>query len=481
MDRHDQSAQASVGDVLAGKYRVDRVLGAGGMGVVVAAHHLHLDERVAIKFLLPEMLGNQDAVMRFAREARAAVKIKSEHVARVTDVGTLDTGAPYMVMEYLEGNDLAALLTNGPLPVEQAVDYLLQACEAIAEAHALGIVHRDLKPANLFLARLPGGIMSVKVLDFGISKLTGLSGSSGQDSATRTKALLGSPLYMSPEQMQSSKDVDARSDIWALGVILYELIAGASPFTADTMPELILKIMSTAPVPLRSVRPDVPEAVEAAVMRCLTKDRLQRFQTVGELAGALAAFGSKKARISLDRISQVMGAAGMAGSVAFRQPDSVAPASAVGAGTAGAFGTSVAKPLRANPLALVGVAALALLGLTGVALAGRWLFQSDRSSEVKEGLPSAELTSKPVSAAVVPAPPAPEAPRSKAVPSSAMAPVASAVPSTTTAASGAPSSAPPVPVKRTLRPAVKAATTQAAPPPVEKKKPSSSSLIDERY
>jgi len=192
MDRYEQAASVSVGEILAGKYRIDRVLGAGGMGVVVAAHHLQLDERVAIKFLLPEMLAQQDAVMRFSREARAAVKIKSEHVARVTDVGTLETGAPYMVMEYLEGIDLAELVRRGPLPITQAVDFVLQACEAIAEAHALGIVHRDLKPANLFLATLPGGVQSVKVLDFGISKLTGLSASGGQDSATRTKALMGS-------------------------------------------------------------------------------------------------------------------------------------------------------------------------------------------------------------------------------------------------------------------------------------------------
>src|SRR4051794_37656982 len=204
------SAPVKEGELLAGKYRVDKVLGVGGMGVVVAAHHIQLDDRVAIKFLLPETLGNGDAVMRFAREARAAVKIKSEHVARVTDVGTLENGAPYMVMEYLEGGDLAAWLQDrGRLPVELAVDLLLQACEAIAEAHAIGIVHRDLKPANLFVARLPGGVQSVKVLDFGISKMTGFSASGGESSATKTSALLGSPLYMSPEQMRSSKDVDA--------------------------------------------------------------------------------------------------------------------------------------------------------------------------------------------------------------------------------------------------------------------------------
>jgi serine/threonine-protein kinase len=420
--------------------------------------------------------------MRFAREARAAVKIKSEHVARVTDVGTLETGAPYMVMEYLEGTDLSALLARGPLSVEQAVDYLLQACEAIAEAHTLGIVHRDLKPANLFLAQLPGGVKSVKVLDFGISKLTGLSASGGQDSATRTKALLGSPLYMSPEQMQSAKDVDARSDIWALGVILYELIAGASPFTADTMPELILKIMSTAPVPLRSCRSDVPEPVEAAVMRCLSKDRLLRFQTVGELAGALAAFGSKKARISLERISQVMGAAGMASSAAFNAPESIAPASAVGAGTAGAFGTSVAKPLRANPLALVGLAALVLGGLAGAGFVAQRLLAHD-DPQPKESPMPVDTTAKSVSASVVPAPPAPELkPGTVEVPPAAVpAPTASASATPTATASGLVAA-----VRRAPRPATKTANPAPAPiekpAPVEKKKSSSSSsLIDDRY
>src|SRR6478752_489071 len=159
------------GEVLAGKYRIERVLGQGGMGIVVAATHLQLGERVALKFLLPEALSNPLAVERFAREARAAVKIKSEHVARVSDVGTLENGAPYMVMEYLDGSDLAAWLTQrGRLPVEQAVEFVLQASEAIAEAHSLGIVHRDLKPANLFVTRRPDGALSVKVLDFGISK-----------------------------------------------------------------------------------------------------------------------------------------------------------------------------------------------------------------------------------------------------------------------------------------------------------------------
>src|SRR6266851_4099597 len=184
------SAPVREGDLLAGKYRVERVLGAGGMGIVVAAHHLQLDERVAIKFLLPEMLSHQETVERFSREARAAVKIKSEQVTRVIDVGTLDNGAPYMVMEYLDGSDLAALLQqSGALPIEQAVEFVLQACEAIADAHGLGIVHRDLKPANLFCIRRSDGLLSIKVLDFGISKVTGMSASGPDMGMTKTAAV----------------------------------------------------------------------------------------------------------------------------------------------------------------------------------------------------------------------------------------------------------------------------------------------------
>ena len=229
------------GDVLAGKYRVERVLGSGGMGVVVAAMHLTLQERVALKFLLPEGAKKEETVTRFLREARAAAKIKSEHVARVSDVGTLESGAPYLVMEYLDGSDLSALLRrDGPLPPRDAVEYVLQACEALAEAHAVGIVHRDLKPANLFLARHAGGAPRIKVLDFGISKLTARDPSMPPDdpSMTRTRAWLGSPLYMSPEQMRSARDVDTRTDIWALGVILYELLSGKPPFDGETFPEL---------------------------------------------------------------------------------------------------------------------------------------------------------------------------------------------------------------------------------------------------
>ena len=231
------------GDLLAGKYRVERVLGAGGMGAVVAAYHMQLETKVALKFLLPAMLANEEAVTRFAREARAAVRITNEHVARVLDVGTLESGAPYIVMEYLDGTDLAGWLRQrGPLPIEEAIDFVLQAGEAIAEAHALGIVHRDLKPANLFCIRSADGRPTIKVLDFGISKVTNLSASASNLVKTQTATLMGSPFYMSPEQMEATHAVDARTDIWALGVILFELLTGKVPFYGETVPEVSLKI-----------------------------------------------------------------------------------------------------------------------------------------------------------------------------------------------------------------------------------------------
>jgi hypothetical protein len=298
------------GDVLAGKYRVESVLGVGGMGVVVAAHHIQLDERVALKFLLPEALTNPEAVARFVREARAAVKIKSEHVARVTDVGQLENGSPYMVMEYLDGGDLAAWIRQrGAMPIDQAVDFVLQACEAIAEAHALGIVHRDLKPANLFCVRRADGQLSIKVLDFGISKVT-QPGAPGHD-MTSTIAVVGSPLYMSPEQLQSSKSVDARTDIWSLGILLFELLTGRVPFEGETVTELVIKIATAPAPPVSSLRADIPARLVHVIATCLDKARERRFPSVGDLALALTEFGSKRARASVERILDTLRAVGM--------------------------------------------------------------------------------------------------------------------------------------------------------------------------
>jgi phosphate transport system substrate-binding protein len=278
------------GDLVAGKYRIESVIGSGGMGFVVAARHEQLDQRVAIKFVRDDALGNTEAVARFVHEARAVVKLKSEHVARVTDVGALASGAPYMVMELLEGNDLAAVLeASGPMTVQQAADLIMQACEALAEAHAAGIVHRDIKPHNLFLASSVGGALKVKVLDFGVSKALSLSGSA-VGGLTQTRAMIGSPLYMSPEQMRSSRDVDARSDVWGLGVVLFELLSKATPFVADSMPELCLKVVADPPRSLAELRPDIPKEMVAVVERCLEKDPGRRYANAAELATALEPF-----------------------------------------------------------------------------------------------------------------------------------------------------------------------------------------------
>ena len=292
---------ANVGDVLAGKYRVDRILGIGGMGMVVSALHLELEQQVAIKFMLPAALENPEAAARFMREARAAGRLTSEHVCRVSDVGRFDTGVPYIVMEYLEGRDLGTLLKRkGPMPVDQAVDYILQASEGMAEAHGHGIVHRDLKPDNLFLADRSDGSQIVKVLDFGISKasVTGI--------ATKTGDIMGSPAYMAPEQMVSTKDVDARADVWSLGVILYQLISGRMPFIADTLPALCLAVINDAPPSLESVRKNLPHGLAQVVMKCLAKHKDERYRNVHELAMALAPYGKPESMAAVTRIRSML-------------------------------------------------------------------------------------------------------------------------------------------------------------------------------
>jgi serine/threonine-protein kinase len=295
------------GDVLEGKYLIEHTLGEGGMCVVYAAKHLQLEERVAVKLLRPEMLEQPDIVERFLREGRAAIRIHSEHVVRIFDVGMLPSKNPYLVMECLQGSDLdALLLANGPLPIQAAVDYVLQAGEAIAEAHTLGIIHRDLKPANLFLTRRADGSPWVKVLDFGISKVSARKSRAPDLGLTAAAAVMGSPRYMSPEQMRSTKNVDGRTDIWSLGAILHELIAGEPPFKGTTMPEICANILQDPPTPLGAVRSDVPAALEAAIMRCLEKDMEARFPHMGDVAVALAEFASPSGRASAHRIVGIL-------------------------------------------------------------------------------------------------------------------------------------------------------------------------------
>jgi eukaryotic-like serine/threonine-protein kinase len=280
------------GSILLGKYRVEDVIGTGGMGRVVRAQHLYLQQQVAIKILLPEMAQDASTVSRFLREAQATVQLKSEHIARVIDVGTLADGTPLMVMDYLTGNDLNQILRHhGPQTPPVVCDLMLQACEGIAEAHAAGIVHRDIKPSNFFITQRPDGSMLLKILDFGISKTP-----VGLTELTGTQAVLGTPTYMAPEQMKSGRDADARSDIWSMGIVMYQLLNGRPPFGGESYAHLVLQVNSEPPSPMHV---PLPAGLGEVILRCLEKDPRQRHQNVGELARMLAPFATDPVSASL--------------------------------------------------------------------------------------------------------------------------------------------------------------------------------------
>jgi eukaryotic-like serine/threonine-protein kinase len=412
------------GEVLASKYVVERVLGLGGMGAVLLARHVELDERVAIKMLLPSatpLSPTAEPVTRFIREARAAIKIRNEHVVRILDVGRLDDGRPYIVMEYLEGSDLARLVEDsGPLPVDDAIEYVVQACEAIAAAHAMGIVHRDLKPANIFLARTGDGRPCIKVLDFGISKISGSSpGASG--GLTSTTTIMGTPCFMSPEQLRSTRDVDARADIWSMGAILHALLTGTPPYDGESNADVSAKIIRDLPTPVRQLRPEVPEDLEAIILRCLEKDPAARFPDVAELAQALAAVTVRDSvKSSAARVMK--GSFATAPTLA-----SVPPAPLVASGptrTASAWGetgrqdSGKSEGARSSRRLVGAIAAIALVA--GLATLG--LVRLQHAAPV-----AAASASAPPSAAVTVAPPPTPDPPS---PSASTAPTATASTST---------------------------------------------------
>jgi len=271
------------GVIVDGKYEMVRLIGRGGMGVVFEARHTTLGERVAIKVLLATALRSAESIARFLREARAAFAVRDEHVARVLDAGTGPSGDPYLVMELLEGSDLAEVLrARGPLPVAEAVEYAAQACAALSAAHAQAIVHRDVKPANLFLSRTSSGAPLVKVLDFGIAKADDTTG----PGLTETSTGIGTLPYMSPEQVKASRDVDARADVYSLGATLHELLTGRRLFEAPSPAELIVSILHAEPTPLRVFRPDAPAALEAVILRATRKAREERFASAEGLAAA---------------------------------------------------------------------------------------------------------------------------------------------------------------------------------------------------
>jgi len=301
LDMVDESL--AIGDIVAGKYRVEELVGEGAMGRVYRARHLLLGRSVALK-VLRASVETEERRTRFVREAKATMGLRSEHVVRVYDLGVLATNTPYMVLEYLEGTDLRTILAErGSLPVPEAVDYVLQACEGLAEAHLAGIVHRDLKPQNLFLTRRANGSSCVKLLDFGVSKF-GVKLDS-LDELTASHVLLGSPIFMSPEQIRDSRKVDARADLWSLGVVLYMLLGGGRPFAGDGLGATCAAIMVDPPPPLASRLASVPPALEAVVFRCLEKRRGDRMRDVKELAESLAPFASASGRTCVGRIAEL--------------------------------------------------------------------------------------------------------------------------------------------------------------------------------
>jgi serine/threonine-protein kinase len=399
------------GTILLGKYRVDASLGLGGFGHVVRARHLLADQSVAIKILRDDVDIDEENQARFLREAQAMVRLKSEHVAKISDVGHLESGAPYVVMELLEGMDLGKLLESaGRLPALVAVDLVLQACDVLAEAHALGIVHRDLKPTNLFVTKRADGSQSIKVLDFGISKAP----TTEEMKLTQTATMLGTPAYMSPEQMRSARQVDARSDIWSLGILLYELVEGHLPYFAESFAELAVRV-ATEPFERMVAAPELAPVIA----RCLGKTPKDRYQSVAELAADIARFATPDtARTYVARIHRVLGRA-----------------------VPNLYESSPSLPVRAQSVpavqrnriwivVIVGGAVLGVILTLAFALGGSPEQPAPKESPIVRPAPPPEPAPAPPAAAVepvvepppAPTPPPPAAPKKPATPTAVKKP-----------------------------------------------------------
>jgi len=289
--------------VVANKYKLGKILRSGHDKQIMGASRLADGARVALSLWRPEAL-EEAAGRRFEREARIGVRLGGRHFLRVIEVGQLEGGARYIAYEALEGQSLADILeARGPLPAQQAVDWVLQACEALAELHARGIIHRALCPASLFVAQAPGGASTLRVIDLSLAKETGPDA----EDLTSDTAIMGLPLYMSPEQLRSSRNVDARTDLWALGVVLFEMLAGQPPFIAESMVDLCMAVVSEQPPPLFRFVQDLPRGLELVVLKALEKEPSDRTGTVYDLAVALGKFASAQGYASIREVARASG------------------------------------------------------------------------------------------------------------------------------------------------------------------------------
>jgi serine/threonine-protein kinase len=501
-------APFETGTTIGGKYKLVSLIGVGGVGRVYLAKHIELDTDVAIKVLRPEMMDRPDVVHRFSREARASVRLRSERVARVHDVGSHD-GTPYFVMEYMVGCDLLELRQDDSIDIATLCEFFIQACEGLADAHAQGVVHRDIKPDNLFVVRESNGWRSLKIFDFGISKFSLTGTHSDVDLASNlTESMMGTPHYISPEQIRSTRDVDHRTDIWSLGAVMFEVLSkGTTPFREDReFTALIAEVLERPHRSLLDIAPNVPEGLAEIVDRCLTKDRDQRYQTAAEVALALLPFAPARARASAERAVAAMQASGLMAINADPEAARTSHPPAPGAARTSNPPPVVISPtatnppplsslhttapsLRANRSAAAAAAAAAeavdefpqlrsrrplVFGLLGLgAVAGLAFFflngapspeQVPASAPIQSPAPEPRIDPPAPLAAAAATPPAPEpaAPSANAAPSTVSPPAAKAAP------------APRAPATAANRPAAAAHPVYVAPKPSAAAKPAPS-------